>query len=670
MVKQKKDIVGKMPKRKQAPPPSSSDDSSSSSDESGVSDNEKESSSVVSEEIIIRKPNKVRSESSDSESDPNPDELEYKKFVSDLFTKIQKDNRKKANKKDTKKDKKKLKKRHESSDSSEESESEAYDEEDDIIALSIGNEYDNEYENYFAEEEDEKSEGECDTDDEKTFMKDKFEHVETATLIPKKKKSEQKTPEPVMAESEYTDLLEMKKSLTERLIRRPESKSLKNALKSCIKEIHTLVKDARHSNALEYKQLIKSSAESESNEFSFFKKKLSNAEQVKFLETLRKVNKINNLDKPQRLALLESDIPMNTKAIIMNKINALAIMSPDAGEYFKLKNWVDSALRIPFGKDTKLPITMADGIEACNQYMRDAKKSMDECVYGLDDAKMQIMQMAGQMLANPAAIGSTIALCGPPGTGKTSLIKNGIAKILGREFAFISLGGCGDASYLDGHSYTYEGSICGLIAKTLIEKKCSNCLFMFDELDKISDTARGQEIINLLVHLTDSTQNMDFRDKYFADISIDLSRCMFVFSYNDENLVNPILKDRFYRIYTKGYSSKEKLVIAKKHLLPKIREQVNFAETDVVFPDETLLYIINSKSLTQDEQGVRNLKRCLEVIHTKLNLFRLTKAEDRLFSKEISMENPTFPFTVTQKHVEILIKHEDRASQSMLMMYC
>jgi ATP-dependent Lon protease len=300
--------------------------------------------------------------------------------------------------------------------------------------------------------------------------------------------------------------------------------------------------------------------------------------------------------------------------------------------------------------------------------MENAKNRLDNCVYGLDDAKIQIMQFIGQWISNPTAIGSAIAIKGPMGTGKTTLVKEGISKILGREFAFITLGGTGDSSFLEGHSYTYEGSSWGKIVQILIDSKCMNPVIYFDELDKISDTPRGEEIVGILTHLTDTSQNNEFHDKYFSEIDFDLSKCLFIFSYNDEDKVNPILKDRMYRIQTKGYETKEKVIISKKYLLPKIRDQVNFKEEDVILPDETLEYIASNKELTKNESGVRNLKRCLEIIHTKLNLFRLVKSDTELFKKDIDMK-VTFPFTVSIDHVNKLIKNDVHQNQSFLAMY-
>jgi ATP-dependent Lon protease len=194
-----------------------------------------------------------------------------------------------------------------------------------------------------------------------------------------------------------------------------------------------------------------------------------------------------------------------------------------------------------------------------------------------------------------------------------------------------------------------------------------NPVIYFDELDKISDTPKGEEITGILTHLTDTTQNSQFHDKYFSEIDFDLSKCIFVFSYNDESRINPILRDRMYRIQTKGYDSKEKTIISQKYILPKIRQEIKFRDDEVTIEDNVIKYII--EKYTQSEDGMRNLKRCLEVIHTKLNLCRLMKPGENLFAKDIPLE-AEFPFTVTNEVVAKLIKPiEDRLTVSAKMMY-
>ena len=389
------------------------------------------------------------------------------------------------------------------------------------------------------------------------------------------------------------------------------------------------------------------------NDAKFFKENLTLSEQNLVLRQIEELKEHCDIEKPYRLSLLNANIPVQFKACAYKKLSTLRYMEPGGGEYYKIKNWVDTFMRIPFGIHNSLPLQISDGVEKCHAFMENAKQTLDKAVYGLNDAKLQIMQMVGQWITNPDAVGSAIAIKGPMGTGKTTLVKEGISKILGREFAFIALGGATDSSFLEGHSYTYEGSTWGKIVDILVQCKCMNPVIYFDELDKVSDTAKGEEIIGILTHLTDTSQNSKFHDKYYAELDFDLSRCLFIFSYNDEDKVNPILKDRMYRIQTRGYKDDEKVKIANDYLLPKIREQIKFEEKDIIIPEDVTKYIINE--FTDKEDGVRNLKRCLEIIYTKLNLYRLMKPGSNLFDEDMDLDI-TFPVTITNDIINKLIK--------------
>jgi ATP-dependent Lon protease len=395
----------------------------------------------------------------------------------------------------------------------------------------------------------------------------------------------------------------------------------------------------------------------EEKESEYFKTCLSKNSQLEAIAKLEKLKEITKVSKPYLLHLVDLDIPDQYKACALRKINTMRSMCGHGNsEYFKIKSWVDSFLKIPFNKYNNLPISFADGIEQCHDFMENAKKILDSVTYGLEDAKIQIMQMIGLWLVNPNAIGCAIAIKGPPGTGKTTLIKEGISKILNRPFALIALGGCGDSGFIDGFDYTYEGSKHGKIVDILIQCGCMNPLILFDELDKLSDSFKGQEITGVLTHLTDSTQNSKFSDKYFSEISIDMSKALFIFSYNDETAVNPILKDRMYKIETKGYKTKDKLVIAKNYLLPKIREEIKFDNDAIIFSDELLEYIIND--FTDKEDGVRNLKRCLEIVYKKLNLYRLMKPNVNLFENSDGFKlktKITWPCILTRQLIDDLI---------------
>ena len=482
----------------------------------------------------------------------------------------------------------------------------------------------------------------------------------------KEKDSKDKKEENTIIESSETQVISKEKSaetldqLKKLLEANPSDKSIQKCIDVYEKEMKTQKaktekkeKKQKAKNLRIFRKIIKD--KNTMNDFSFYEK-LEMGNQKKIIKELREINKITRIEKPYRITLLESTIPVIFKSAAMKKINSLRYMEPGSGEFYKSKNWVDTFMRIPFNKYEGLPISIDNGVDKCHEFMENAQKTLDEAVYGLNDAKMQIMQMLGQLLTNPKAIGTAIAIHGPPGTGKTSLVKEGISKILNRPFAFIALGGATDSSFLEGHGYTYEGSTWGKIVQILIDSKCMNPVIYFDELDKISDTPRGEEIAGILTHLTDTTQNSQFHDKYFAEIDFDLSKCLFIFSYNDESKVNPILKDRMYRIKTKGYISKEKTIIANNYLLPRIREQVRFNNEDIIIPNDVITHIIDTHCNKED--GVRNLKRCLEIIYTKLNLYRLMKPGSNLFEGEMSL-TVEFPFNVTKDIVDKLIKRED-----------
>ena len=426
-------------------------------------------------------------------------------------------------------------------------------------------------------------------------------------------------------------------------LEKAESRMKKNGEKKLRKTKTTNTK--KFSSMLKEKNMM--------NDVKFFKENMSIEEQNKVIIEMEEILKHCRIEKPYRLQLLDADIPPEYKAVAYKKIQTLKYLEPGAGEFYKIKQWIDTFMQIPFGRYKNLPVTLKEnGPEKCADFMDKAKKILDEAVYGMNDVKLHIMQMVGQWITNPDAMGTAIAIKGPMGTGKTTLVKEGISKVLGRDFAFMALGGATDSSFLEGHSYTYEGSTWGKIVDNLVQCKSMNPVIFFDELDKISETPKGEEIVGILTHLTDTTQNSKFHDKYFAELDFDLSRCLFIFSYNDENKVNPILRDRMYRVQTKGYDSKEKIVIANDYLLPKIREQVMFKSGEIIIPDDTMKYII--AHYTENEQGVRNLKRCLEIIYTKLNLYRLMRPGTNLFEKEMALE-VAFPMIITNKIVDKLI---------------
>jgi ATP-dependent Lon protease len=254
-------------------------------------------------------------------------------------------------------------------------------------------------------------------------------------------------------------------------------------------------------------------------------------------------------------------------------------------------------------------------------YINNVRTVLDQSVYGHDPAKRHIERIIGQWISGDQK-GYSIGFEGPPGIGKTSLAKYGIAKCLvdeqgnSRPFAFIGIGGDANSSTIVGHNYTYVGSTWGKIVEILMDKQCMNPIIFFDELDKISKTEQGREIVGILTHLIDSTQNTHFQDKFFSGIDLDLSKALFIFSYNDPDSIDKVLLDRIHRIKFNPLTLEEKLIIVQDYLLPELYKNTNLHNA-ITFGKETIKYIITTYTY---EPGVRNLKDILFEIVGEINL--------------------------------------------------
>jgi ATP-dependent Lon protease len=254
-------------------------------------------------------------------------------------------------------------------------------------------------------------------------------------------------------------------------------------------------------------------------------------------------------------------------------------------------------------------------------YMQNVKKLLDESVHGHDKAKKQIERIIGQWI-NGEQDGYCFGFEGPPGVGKTSMAKKGLSNCLldengnSRPFAMIQMGGDSNGSSLHGHNYTYVGSTWGGIVQILIDKKCMNPIILIDELDKISKTEHGREIVGILTHLLDPTQNDCFQDKYFSGIDLDLSKALFILSYNDVESIDKILLDRIHRVKFSCLSLEDKLVIAKTHMLPEVYKKMGL-EGIIAIGDDVLKFIIDNYT---SEPGVRKFKEILFEIVGEINL--------------------------------------------------
>tara|TARA_Y100000389_G_scaffold192924_1_gene221123 strand:- start:15865 stop:19125 length:3261 start_codon:yes stop_codon:yes gene_type:complete len=346
---------------------------------------------------------------------------------------------------------------------------------------------------------------------------------------------------------------------------------------------------------------------------------------INIIQTINQLIKVNSLNylkinhSSKKLSELKNNICdfINSQANNNNIINVI---------YNSYSTIIDCSNHIEYTSTLTNDLALIQKhISHVTDYMIDVNKTLNTAVYGHEKAKRQVERIIGQWI-NGEKSGYCFGFEGPPGVGKTSLAKRGIAHCLkdqsnnDRPFAFIAVGGSANGSTLEGHNYTYVGSTWGRIVDILIETKCMNPIIFIDELDKISKTEHGKEIIGILTHLIDPTQNDTFQDKYFSGIELDLSKALFIFSYNDVDAIDRILLDRIHRIRFKHLSLEEKLVITKTFILPEIYKKMGLSNI-IQLDNKIIEYIIHTYT---NEPGVRKLKEILFEIIGEINLSLLT----------------------------------------------
>lgn len=352
-----------------------------------------------------------------------------------------------------------------------------------------------------------------------------------------------------------------------------------------------------------------------------FKKKRKNIERKiehieNDIENYRKKKKVNNsldLTLGERLVLLNVDL--DTKTFLIDKY--ANIKKSTGSDYSKGIAWIKTALSLPYKKYKPLPIKVGDPKEEIIEFFDNIKAKLDERIHGLEYVKEEIMEYLARKITSPRGKGHVLGLCGAAGVGKTAII-SAIGEALELPFHQINMGGLNDVSVLTGHSETYVGAKPGKIVEILSKAGCMNVIIYLDEIDKFSEH-KGTELNGILTHLLDEEQNDKFQDNYLSNVNIDLSKVFFVVAFNDISKIDPIVLNRIKIINIKNPSVDDKVTIARDKILPKLLEGQT---VNLEINDDLLLYIIKEK--VPEENGVRQLKKCLEKVINKLNYLLLT----------------------------------------------
>jgi ATP-dependent Lon protease len=357
----------------------------------------------------------------------------------------------------------------------------------------------------------------------------------------------------------------------------------------------------------------------------------------------------NEIDKSQREyylreemkviseALGESDNPLEEAEEYKSKVSALkcsddikekllkecdklAKMPSGSHEGTVERNYLDKCLEIPFGKYTKDSINLEK-----------SRKILDKEHYGLDKVKERIVDSLAVYKRNPEFNGQILCLAGPPGVGKTSIVKS-LAKSMGRKYVRIALGGIHDEAEIRGHRKTYIGSMPGRIVEAVIKSGVMNPIILLDEIDKVGNDFKGDPSSALLEAL-DPEQNNSFADHYI-EFPLDLSRVLFITTANDVSAIAGPLYDRMEVIELNSYTALEKFYIAKKHLVKKEMIKHSLTSKEFKISDDAINILIENYTR---EAGVRTLEKQIATLCRKAT---------------VSLESGAKSFKVTDKNIE------------------
>jgi ATP-dependent Lon protease len=379
---------------------------------------------------------------------------------------------------------------------------------------------------------------------------------------------------------------------------------------------------------------------------------------IKIDSEVKRLEALNKISVDLKEKIINSDIDDQYKTILYNKYKMLEEMSDKDSEYFKLKNWILLILSIPLKRKENLQITNT------NEFLKHIKIQLDAELYGMKNVKEELMLQIINRFIKKRKSEQILSLVGCSGIGKTKII-HVMAQSLNLPFYHISLGGIKDGSFLDGFSNTYIGSRQGIIVDALIKMNCCNGIIFFDEIDKISDSPEGAEVVNQLIHILDNTQNNMFYDKYVSDIPIDLSNIWFICSLNNSDYLNQVLRNRLYMIDVEGYGNSQKVEISKNILIPKKCKDYGL-ENQLFFDDSIIEYIVNKNK--KNDKGVRELKRNIDTICKRVDILRASIDKDGKYGVldwTFKIENLVFPLKLNKKHIDILLNDVKNPNESI-----
>lgn len=323
--------------------------------------------------------------------------------------------------------------------------------------------------------------------------------------------------------------------------------------------------------------------------------------------------------KPLKYQILESNMNDDLKADIYQRWHDWSKMDETSSERSGVRYRLNVIARIPWGKYQPMSVPPVNNQAAVVNHLSKCYKSLHESIFGQHAAKKKLIEMFSNMILNPASVQPYILLAGPPGIGKTTLLKEAITTCFGLKSVKINLGGVNDGTMLSGDKSLWVGSKEGEFARTFIQANAMNVHFHFDEVDDISDDKHGTDLQSQLMTVTDRKANTAFMDNNLL-VPFDLSRCILTFTANDVTKLKPALLSRMTVIHLQGYDSTEKMVITKTHVIPALLLEIHLSDKDVQFDDNLLGEVIDNDV----DPGMRTVVHQLESIVSQLGMLLMT----------------------------------------------
>jgi endopeptidase La len=386
--------------------------------------------------------------------------------------------------------------------------------------------------------------------------------------------------------------------------------------------------------------------------------KLKKSDTIIFQE-LEKINSINvnDIDLKKQIVASKS-MPDYVKKLALSRLEEI---KSGSSENYKHLDYVKTLVEFPWiNKDySDIFSILNNDKDSAREFIDTAKNKMNELIYGHDKCKDTIIELIAKWISNPKSVGKSIGLKGPPGVGKTLFGKT-LGEILNIPFSQINVGGIDDASILSGHSFTYSNAQPGLIIRKMTQAGYPRCIIFIDEIDKTGIKYGINEIMNILIHITDPNTNDNFNDKFFQEVTFPLNKVLFIFSYNDQSKIDKILLDRIEQINVDPYTTFEKIQIFKNHVLKEICDEINMDIDNINIDDETIEYLIENFT---NESGVRNLKRKIEKIMLKINLDKIynrnkysdiINIDTKLINSILDVPNINIKKIMSESHIGII----------------